>query len=128
MCRKLILAVLAPLVLQAQAPAPIARNPVVDLKGTIERVNLGPGQGVPLIEVKQASGVTTVYLGAMRYLIAENFNPKAGQSVTGRGYKTGDAIVAIEVTLVEQNKTLKLRDSEGRPLWRGGRWGKGGRQ
>lgn len=128
MTRTLMLAVLTPALLLAQAPAPVARNPVVDLKGTIERVNLSPGQGVPLIEVKQADAVTTVYLGAMRYLIAENFNPKAGQAVTGKGYKTGDSIVAIEVTLVEQNKTLKLRDSEGRPLWRGGPWGKRGRR
>jgi hypothetical protein len=128
MVGKMIMAALAPLLLQAEAPAPIASNPVVELRGTITRVNLSPGQGVPFVEIKQASGVTTVYLGAMRYLIAENFSPKAGQTITGKGYKTGDSIVAIEVTLVEEKKTLKLRDENGRPLWRGGPWGKGGRR
>ena len=116
------------MLLVAQASAPIARNPIVELRGAIERVNLSPGQGVPLIEVKQAGGVTTVFLGAMRYLIAENFNPKSGQTVTGKGYKTGDSMVAIEVTLVEEKKTLKLRDEQGWPLWRGGPWGRGGRR
>jgi hypothetical protein len=101
-----------------QGAAPIAANPVVEIKGVVKQVHISRGQGMPYLEV----GATKVYLGSMRYLIAENFNPKAGQDVVVKGYKTGDSVVAIEVTLPAEKKTLKLRDAQGRPLWRGGPW------
>ena len=58
--------------------------------------------------------------------MAENFNPKTGEPVEVQGYKQGDQITAITVTLPNQKKSLKLRDEEGRPLWRGG-FGRGRR-
>jgi len=42
--------------------------------------------------------------------------------VAVKGYKNGDSVVASEVTLPAEKKTLKLRDAQGRPLWRGGPW------
>ncbi|HZT31511.1 MAG TPA: hypothetical protein VFA33_16600 [Bryobacteraceae bacterium] len=101
------------------ASAPLASSPVVDVKGTIAQVHIAPGQGMPYLEVKTGPDSTKVYLGSMRYLIAENFNPKAGQEVTVKGYKLNDAVIAIQVTLPAENRTLKLRDEQGRPLWRG---------
>jgi hypothetical protein len=58
----------------------------------------------------------------MRYLMQENFNPKAGETVEARGYKMADgSLVAISVDLPASKKTLKLRDENGWPLWMGGR-------
>jgi len=95
-------------------------GPVVEIKGVIKQVNIGRGQGMPNLDVQHAAGVTKVQLGSMRYLIAENFNPKAGQQVVVKGFKSTDVVLAIEVTLPAEKKTLKLRDEQGRPLWRGG--------
>jgi hypothetical protein len=110
-------ATLAPL--GAQTP-PIAANPIVEVKGAIRQVHLSQGQGMPYLDVQRAHGTVRVYLGSMRYLIAENFSPKAGQEVVVKGYQTGDSVVAIEISLPAEKKTLKLRDSKGWPLWRGG--------
>ena len=104
----------------AGGPAAIVSNPVVQVTGIIEEVHIALGQGMPYIEVKSAYEKTRVYLGSMRYLIAENFSPKAGQPVTLKGYKSTDAVIAIEVTLTAEKKTLKLRDEKGWPLWMGG--------
>ena len=100
--------------------APIAANPIVDIKGSISQVHLAPGEGMPYLEVKSGTEATKVYLGSMRYLIAENFNPKAGQEIAVKAYKLKEAVVAIQVTLPGEKKTLKLRDEKGWPLWRGG--------
>ena len=51
----------------------------------------------------------------MHYLISENFNPKAGQQITAKGYKKTDSVIGIEVSLTAEKKTLKLRDERGWP-------------
>ena len=61
-----------------------------------------------------------VYLGSMRYLMAQGFNPKLGDEIAVKGYKMNGDIVAATVTLPADNKTIRLRDESGRPLWRGG--------
>jgi hypothetical protein len=100
--------------------APIASNPVVDITGTISQVHIAAGEGMPYLDVKSGADTTKVYLGSMRYLISEDFNPKAGQEVTIKAYKLKESVVAIQVTLPTEKKTLKLRDEKGWPLWRGG--------
>jgi hypothetical protein len=107
---------------QAGAKAPVTSQPIVEIKGEISKVQISPGQGMPYLEVKRGSEVTRLYLGAMHYLISENFNPKAGQQITAKGYKMTDSVIGIEVTLTAEKKTLKLRDERGWPLWRGGCW------
>jgi hypothetical protein len=109
----------------AFAQPPIASNPVVTIDGTIRKVQLAPGQGMPYLEVEVKDAVTKVYLGSMRYLMEQDFNPKAGMPVTVNGYKNEADIIAITVTLPSEKKTLKLRDEKGWPLWRGGRRGAG---
>jgi hypothetical protein len=108
------------------APAPLVSAPAVEMKGVIKQVHIARGQGAPFLDVQQGAAVTKVYLGSMRYLIAENFNPKAGQEIVVKGFKTNNEVVATEVMLPAEKKTLKLRDGQGRPLWRGGPW-RGGR-
>jgi len=104
--------------------SPITGNPIVEIKGTIRTVSVTPGQGMPYLELTHGKETTRVVLGSMRYLMAENFNPKAGEPAEVRGYKVGDQVTAITVTLPKQKTTLKLRDEEGRPLWRGGPGGR----
>jgi hypothetical protein len=103
---------------------PIAGNPVVDVKGTIEKVQIVPGQGMPFLDVNTPKGQVKVFLGSMRYLMQENFNPKAGEPVEARGYRLDDTrVVGIRVELPASKKTLRLRDEHGWPLWMGGRRG-----
>ncbi len=123
----------AGLLLQAQspsAPAPISSNPIVELKGTIKEVSISPGRGMPYFTMSGEKGETRVVLGSMRFLMAENFNPKAGEPAEVRGFQVGDSITAISVKLPNQKTSIRLRDDQGRPLWRGGPGGRrqGGRQ
>ena len=120
--------VLGPALPGAFAQAPIASNPVVEISGRITKVGLVRGQGMPSLEVKTAAGVTwKVWLGSMRYLVEQNFNPKAGQEVSVKGFKEADQeVTASSVTLTETKQTIRLRDESGRPVWRGGfRGGRG---
>lgn len=100
--------------------------PKVELQGRIERVQVTQGGGAPFIEVKQGEKSARVYLGSMRYLMEQNFNPKAGDEISVSGYQRDADVIASSVTLKEQNRTIQFRDASGRPMWRGGRHGKGG--
>ena len=100
--------------------APVAVAAVIDLRGAIKRVQVSPGQGMPYLEVEQNNQSTKVFLGSMRYLIEQDFNPKVGSQVLIHGYKTGNDVIAATVTVVATGRTLKLRDENGWPLWRGG--------
>jgi hypothetical protein len=56
----------------------------------------------------------------MRYLMEQNFNPKAGQQAIVKGFQIDDDLIATSVTLPETKQTIRLRDENGMPLWRGG--------
>jgi hypothetical protein len=103
--------------------APIAGSPKVDLKGKIGKIQLAMGQGMPYLEVRTTDKTVRVVLGSMRYLMEQDFNPKAGDEVAVTGYKVNDGVVAITVTLPATGKVLRLRDEVGRPVWMGGRRG-----
>jgi hypothetical protein len=100
---------------------PIADNPVVEVRGAIAKVQVARGQGMPYLEVNTERGPVKLYLGSMRYLMQENFSPKAGEALEAKGYKVGEDVVAIRVELPASKKVLKLRDDQGWPLWMGGR-------
>ena len=101
--------------------SPMAGNPKVEIKGRIEKIEITMGEGMPYLRVKTATGTEQVILGSVRYLLEQDFNAKAGDDVVVKGYKVAGTIVAITVTLVSKGKVLKLRDDEGRPVWRRGR-------
>ena len=103
--------------------APITGSPKVELKGKIEKIQLARGQGMPYLEVRTTGKSVRVVLGSMRYLMEQDFNPKAGDEVSVTGYKVNDGVVAITVTLPATGKVLRLRDEAGRPVWMGGRRG-----
>ena len=106
--------------------APIAANPLVEIRGTITRVQLAQGQGAPYLEVMDNQTPVKVYLGSMRYLIEQDFNPKVRQQVLIRGYRLPDAVVAASITTTDDNREVKLRDENGWPVWREAQ--RGGRQ
>jgi len=113
----------AALAQQAGAVPPIANSPVVEIKGNIEKIQISPGEGMPFLQVKSKSDSTKVYLGSMRYLMEQDFKPKAGDEVTVKGYRVNSDVVAV--TVDHNGKVLRLRDEKGFPVWRGGPFGRG---
>lgn len=112
---------------QSAPKAPVASDPVVEIKGKITHVQLAPGRNMPSIEVNTGSErTTTVWLGSMRYMMEQNFSPRAGDAVEVRGFssksvKGDDEITAISVKLPNASQALKFRDESGFPVWaRGG--------
>lgn len=124
----ILLALLFEAVLPAQPPAApaFAAAEKVELKGAVVRVRAAPGQGMPSLEMKRGQETVTVILGSMRYLMQNEFNPKAGETITVKGYKMNEGVLAIEVTL-GAGKPLAFRDNQGRPLWSRGMNGRQGR-
>ena len=107
----------------AQMPMPPwSKNQKVEVKGTIQRVQVTPGQGMPYLELMKDKKVQRVMLGSMRYLMEHNFNPKAGQVATVRGFLVEELIIAQSVSIPAEKVTIQLRDENGVPLWRMGRW------
>lgn len=103
-----------------QLAPPAATGKPIQASGTVGQIQIVPGQGMPYFELKHGGATTRVFLGPMPYLIEENFNPKSGQEVTVKGYQLEDRIIAAEITLVAEKRTVKFRDERGWPLWRGG--------
>jgi len=92
----------------------------VERSGVVEQIHIVPGEGMPFFDLRRSTQTVRVYLGPMRLLLQENFNPKAGQEVIVKGYQADECIIASEVTIVAQKRTLRLRDEHGWPVWRGG--------
>jgi hypothetical protein len=101
-------------------PGAVAGGPTVDIKGRVAAVQITPGAGMPFVTVKSGDQKMKIYLGSMRYLMGQGFNPKVDEEIVVKAYKWNDDFVAATVTLPGQGKTLRLRDEDGRPLWRGG--------
>lgn len=106
----------------AQEPKPAAAaGQKVELKGTIEKIQVERGQGIPYLELRTDKGVRKVVLGSIRYLMEKNFNPKAGETAVVKGLLLETEVMAQSITLLASNTTLALRDDNGLPLWRGGK-------
>jgi hypothetical protein len=92
------------------------------IQGQITTVRMEPGGGPPILALKDKDGAAwTVLLGAIPFLIREDFKPKTGQKVEVTGiYRTGNHVVAQKITLPETGKTIVLRDEKGYPVWRRG--------
>ena len=83
-------------------------------------MQITPGAGMPFVTVRSGDQKVKIYLGSMRFLMGQGFNPKVDEEIVIKAYKWNDDFVAATVTLPSQGKTLRLRDEDGRPLWRGG--------
>lgn len=108
---------------QPASVPPAPEPPKVELKGRIERIQVVRGQGMPQLELRSGDTTTRVLLGSVRYLIEQNFSPKAGDEASVRGLRTDGLVLAITVTA--NGRTIRLRDEDGRPVWMRGRHGKG---
>jgi hypothetical protein len=91
----------------------------VQFEGIIEHIHTIPGEGPPYLEVRHDGELTKVILGSMRYLLEQNFKPKTGDRVKVTGFRVDTRFYAARIYLPRQDKTLELRDSGGRPVWRG---------
>lgn len=100
-----------------------AKSAIVEIRGVIERVQVMPGQGTPYLEVKGERGTQLVMLGDMRYLLEQNFNPKAGSNAIVKAFRVGDTIIAQSVTIPSERLHIQLWDDNGVPLWRMDRYG-----
>lgn len=124
MIRCMVFFLLAGVTLSAQAPSGpphLAGAPKVDLTGVIERVEIVRGQGMPSLEVKTEQGTRRVLLGSMRYLMEQNFNPKAGSEAVIRGFDVNGVVMAQSVEIPKEKIRLQLRDENGWPMWSMGR-------
>jgi len=114
---------------QASIRAPIATRPPIEIRGRILKVATELGQGMPALEVEVGGQSWKVWLGSMRYLVENNFNPKAGQRVTVKGFRPAsenNELWAMTVTLEDTRQTIRLRDEAGWPAWRRGGGHSGG--
>lgn len=119
---RLLIALAAGWVLAAQ-PADLSKPvsaPLVEIRGSITKVAVEPRQGPRLIVKADSGEEWTVWLGSFRYLLEQDFNPKAGQQVNVRGASREKAgLIAHSITVKETGRTLELRSTDGSPLWRG---------
>jgi hypothetical protein len=102
---------------------------VTTVTGQVEKwedlpsMGMGAGQGMKFrgITLKTDQGSLMVHLGPAWYLDEKKFAVQAGDTVEATGSKVTlnnqPALIAREVTV--QGATLKLRDDQGLPLWRG---------
>lgn len=65
----------------------IASGPTVDIKGKVVAVQITPGAGMPFVTVKNGEQKMKVYLGSMRYLMGQGFNPKVDEEIVVKAYK-----------------------------------------
>lgn len=109
-----------PLAAQEAKSGPASHHPIVEIKGTVKQVRLERGAGMPSLDVETAKGTVKVVLGSMRYLMQNDFSPKAGDAITAKAIQEDTHVLAVSVDLPASGKSLKLRDESGMPLWRGG--------
>ncbi len=113
---------------QPQRP-PRFYNPdtVVSVSGEVQNVEtrtFGPsGAGLLILSLKTEKEIITVNVGPERYVSSLGFSFSKGDKIEVKGSKVDirgvPTILAAEIKKGE--KTLKLREEDGTPLWRGPR-------
>src|SRR5581483_11302356 len=86
---------------------------LTELRGQVAAVQLTPGMGMPSVTVKTGDETKVVYLGSMRYLMVQGFNPKVDAEIEIKAFQVNGRYFAASVTLPAENKTIELRDSSG---------------
>ncbi len=96
---------------------------LTEFRGQIAAVQLTPGMGMPSVTVQSGGETKVVYLGSMRYLMMQGFNPKVDEEIVVKAFQANGQYFAASVILPAANKTVEFRDATGRPVWRRGpRW------
>jgi hypothetical protein len=105
----------------------LAGNPKVlplKLKGAVETVSMARGMGPATITLRTDQGAShAIRLGPVRFLLQKGFNLMVGDSIEVRGVTVGVPAMnlAVEVSNLASQKTIRLRDDNLRPLWARGR-------
>lgn len=91
------------------------------IKGTVESVNSGVGEGYTSITVVKSGGKRfTILTGPYRFMLENSFEIRAGHRVKVRAYKSTQ-LETIYVAAMVKNQTtgkkLSLLDDSGRPFW-----------
>jgi hypothetical protein len=93
------------------------------VQGEVVSFQAAPGQAMPQLTVREASGNETVFvLGPFRYLQAQNFAAQAGDRAEVNGWACSgceQGAVVAQVKNVTRGLTLVLRNAEGTPVWTG---------
>lgn len=128
----LLLMLTAPVLAQQRGEgrraAPIFDPSTVEtVRGVITRIDSvesrrGPSTGIHL-QLQTSGEVLAVHLGPSWYFEEQSFAPQVNDSLTVHGSRVmvqdAPAIIAAEV--LHSARSLRLRDTQGRPLWRGQR-------
>lgn len=95
--------------------------------GTIARIDRvasrrGPSTGIHL-QLQTGGDTLTVHLGPGWYFKQQSFAPQVNDSLTVRGshVTVEGAPVLIAAEVLHGTRSLRLRDAQGRPVWRGQR-------
>ncbi|MDD3580458.1 MAG: DNA-binding protein [Desulfobacca sp.] len=109
-------------------------NTVTTIKGTVESLETLPsvgrrgGKGMEWqgLVLKTDKETINVHLGPVGYASEQGVEPKVGDTieVTGSKITRDQKTVLLAAEVKANDKILKLRDEQGRPLWRG--WRRGG--
>jgi len=100
---------------------------VETVRGVITRIDSvesrrGPSTGIHL-QLQTSGEVLAVHLGPSWYVEEQSFAPQVNDSLTVHGSRVmvqnAPAIIAAEV--LHNERSLRLRDTQGRPVWRGQR-------
>lgn len=88
---------------------------------SITQVAHGQGQGGMHISVKTDKETITVHLGPIRYLEDQGLNLAAKDKVEIKGSRVtlNNRAVILAAEVKKADKTIKLRNANGLPLWRG---------
>ncbi|MGQ9920900.1 MAG: hypothetical protein ACUVRZ_06175 [Desulfobacca sp.] len=98
---------------------------VVTIQGQVESLESTAAQGrrgaSQLLRLKTAEGTVLVHLGPADALAQQNFAPKKGDNLTITGSKltTGQGPIILAAEVKAGDKTITLRDAQGRPTWQG---------
>ncbi len=114
----------------AQGKSKVDLSSLRTVSGEVTSVSIAAGEKHPSFVLAADTGeILTVELGAYWYLVSQGFSLAAGDDVTatvaGCINKAESEVVAFSVENVTEGVSIELRDSDGKPLWKGHRKGQG---
>jgi hypothetical protein len=96
---------------------------VTTIKGTVETRGPQIGRRIQHVSwvIKTDKGNVTVHLGPARFISQQQMviNPGDTMEATGSEMQMGGGTMMVAKEVTVKGKTLKLRDDQGLPVWRG---------
>lgn len=102
-----------------QGPPARCRARTMQMRGTIEKIQIVPRAGMPSLEIRTAAGREKVMLGSLRFLMEQGFDPHAGDEVVVDGVRDSESILAVRIEIPARKIKLQLREPHTcMPMWR----------